>query len=66
METIEKYTKRVGKMSVDEIHDDLANILDVDSTGIARAIHLDGDDYIDLRVLNIELQNRGLENPYKW
>ena len=68
METIEKYKKRVSKMSVNAIRRELENILDPDSDGFARMIHLDGDDYMDLRILKSELDSRGLEfpfNPYR-
>ena len=53
METIEQYTKRVNKMSVKAIRRELENILDPDSDGFARMVHLYGDDYMDLRILNL-------------
>ena len=55
-------------MSVKAIRWELDNILDPDSEGFARMVHLNGDDYMDLRILKSELDNRGLEfpfNPYR-
>ena len=65
MLTIEKYKKLVRKMPLKEIYAKIEVLLDPGESGFSRKIHLSGDDCIDLRILNTELQIRGVEFPVK-